>query len=655
MVRTRRRSARNDNDPTSQNEELSAPKEQQQHVDTLAPTTRESVVSGAKHAQGLVGQPADSENDNEGDGQSAPDMRQDMFDAPSNVVAHITAALTASTSTAASRAESVQSTSLEGKSATAAREQTPPAASMPPSPSTASTSIIHLSVSSQSAPSAAQVGDIVVPHCRVGRFVAPNISKAVYEDSDTPSGCSYRGELDGVTGIDTPSPESASSPRRRRQRSKPDGHTPRPPNAWILYRSAQIQKLKADAVVSRKPQAEISKLVGYMWRDESHETKRHYEELAAAKKLEHQLLYPDYTFKPQRRGVVDSKSNRPSALRRQTAPPFGPCRSGEHNRVVNTSAFPSCLLTPDAQQPPALATRSVEQTSPLYNGAPSVPTSPALSWNNVGNVLDITLQRFEREPLPSGLVTAMDHESPTYEGMLTDEVTSLQSWVPLEPDGDREPPPTTTSRSPYRHYIAPYSAPATVSKFNFGDVVPALEVVDEMLLATNSLALEVPMSSSTTSSSCSTMAPSLSSGVDDGESCFSAATSLASPISLGFDYSGQSIDSYAVEFDHHHRSKHGHDDYVMSEFIHDFEPPSYHDHVRVTSPDGWPLSAPPTCFAGFGNNYPVVSSDNFQMHEYEHSLDGASPLARQQHNATQPQHVPAQQDRSPFMFPFALE
>lgn len=54
-----------------------------------------------------------------------------------------------------------------------------------------------------------------------------------------------------------PAVVSAPAPRPRRPKARPEGHTPRPPNAWILYRSAQIQILKADEEISKKPQSDI--------------------------------------------------------------------------------------------------------------------------------------------------------------------------------------------------------------------------------------------------------------------------------------------------------------------------------------------------------------------------------------------------------------
>lgn len=46
----------------------------------------------------------------------------------------------------------------------------------------------------------------------------------------------------------------------RKLARKPEGYTPRPPNAWILYRSEQIRLLKQDREVSKKPQSDICTL-----------------------------------------------------------------------------------------------------------------------------------------------------------------------------------------------------------------------------------------------------------------------------------------------------------------------------------------------------------------------------------------------------------
>ncbi|KDQ21312.1 hypothetical protein BOTBODRAFT_99971, partial [Botryobasidium botryosum FD-172 SS1] len=72
---------------------------------------------------------------------------------------------------------------------------------------------------------------------------------------------------------------------------------PRPPNAWILYRSDKLRELNRDPG-NRKPQAEISKIISQWWKQESDDVRGQYEKLSEKKKLEHQLQYPGYRFQP---------------------------------------------------------------------------------------------------------------------------------------------------------------------------------------------------------------------------------------------------------------------------------------------------------------------------------------------------------------------
>jgi hypothetical protein len=69
---------------------------------------------------------------------------------------------------------------------------------------------------------------------------------------------------------------------------------PRPPNAWILYRSDCIQKMRAEMPEgARKPtQADLSKQFGEQWRNESEEVKTIYERLAEAAREEHAQKHP---------------------------------------------------------------------------------------------------------------------------------------------------------------------------------------------------------------------------------------------------------------------------------------------------------------------------------------------------------------------------
>ena len=89
---------------------------------------------------------------------------------------------------------------------------------------------------------------------------------------------------------------AAGSSRHEEYKVQP----PRPANAWILYRSYQFSEIRKHNT-ERLSQAEVSKRIAYMWKHETEEVKRGFEQLAEAEKLKHQQLYPDYRFCPQKK------------------------------------------------------------------------------------------------------------------------------------------------------------------------------------------------------------------------------------------------------------------------------------------------------------------------------------------------------------------
>lgn len=107
-------------------------------------------------------------------------------------------------------------------------------------------------------------------------------------------------------------PQTSLDAQRKAQqhRSEPaEPHTPRPPNAWILYRSQkfreiqQIRESQSRAGSSEKPksQAEISRIISQMWQNETTEVKQKFEALADEKKLAHQRMYPTYRYRPKKK------------------------------------------------------------------------------------------------------------------------------------------------------------------------------------------------------------------------------------------------------------------------------------------------------------------------------------------------------------------
>ena len=81
---------------------------------------------------------------------------------------------------------------------------------------------------------------------------------------------------------------------------------PRPPNAWIIYRSDKLQNLPPPPLGQPKPtQAEVSKIISAQWRAESEDVRALYDQRAETAKAEHARKYPDYRFAPLKKADKD--------------------------------------------------------------------------------------------------------------------------------------------------------------------------------------------------------------------------------------------------------------------------------------------------------------------------------------------------------------
>lgn len=110
-----------------------------------------------------------------------------------------------------------------------------------------------------------------------------------------------------------PSHASRSSPRVVK--------APRPPNAWIIYRSDKVHQLPPlEPGQPRRAQAEVSKMISNMWANESEQTRQEYERRAEEAKAAHALKYPGYRFKPmkkeEKRAQREQEQNERLAKRR---------------------------------------------------------------------------------------------------------------------------------------------------------------------------------------------------------------------------------------------------------------------------------------------------------------------------------------------------
>jgi hypothetical protein len=152
---------------------------------------------------------------------------------------------------------------------------------------------------------------------------------------------------------------------------------PRPPNAWILYRSDKLRELPPTAPgIPRRAQAEVSKLISNMWKTESEDVRTQYERRADAKKAEHQAMYPGYRFQPMKKEEKDRlreekrlEKERERAQSKRTRTRSTPYAAGY---VPPTGSYPSQFYPQEMQygpagpSPPISAAASPTDTGPYH-------------------------------------------------------------------------------------------------------------------------------------------------------------------------------------------------------------------------------------------------------------------------------------------------
>lgn len=139
-----------------------------------------------------------------------------------------------------------------------------------------------------------------------GLPLAPTPPHERFEPSAVPSPTSDDNAAGPESAPTAPSappspPDTASKPARTRgSAGDGDSWAPRPPNAWILYRSDKSQELKRRkasspelvAMSSRQRQAEMSREISVLWKHESKSVKDHYARRAEKERADHRQRYP---------------------------------------------------------------------------------------------------------------------------------------------------------------------------------------------------------------------------------------------------------------------------------------------------------------------------------------------------------------------------
>jgi HMG (high mobility group) box len=95
-----------------------------------------------------------------------------------------------------------------------------------------------------------------------------------------------------------PSTQDNAGPRKPGHgKKKADDYIPRPPNAFILFRSSFIKSRHVSTEVETN-HSTLSKIIGLTWQNMPHEERQFWHTKAKVAQAEHKRKFPDYAFRP---------------------------------------------------------------------------------------------------------------------------------------------------------------------------------------------------------------------------------------------------------------------------------------------------------------------------------------------------------------------
>jgi hypothetical protein len=156
-------------------------------------------------------------------------------------------------------------------------------------------------------------------------------------------------------------------PVERRPRKGDEDYIKRPENAFILFRRKCCEERNvaegseegqggSTAPIKKQRQADLSKMISQQWKSLSPEERQRWEDLAKEKKKEHEQMYPNYVYRPQRSKATKGKKGKGRK----------PSTEGEQDTDPETY---SCILP---VSPPSASSSS----SNRHGRARSAPTPP---------------------------------------------------------------------------------------------------------------------------------------------------------------------------------------------------------------------------------------------------------------------------------------
>ncbi|KAK0225706.1 hypothetical protein IW262DRAFT_1491296 [Armillaria fumosa] len=227
---------------------------------------------------------------------------------------------------------------------------------------------------------------------------------------------------------------------------------PRPPNAWILFRSDMVRVMPKPASGGAQ-QSVVSKAISKLWAEADPAIKHEYERRAEIRKQEHAEMYPDYRFQPVKKEDKERLKEEAKLAKERSR------RSGRKDRgsnryepyptattsAVTTAPFPYAIPhfyplgaqsyhpAPHGPTPPMSAAPSPSsENSPLDEQSVSYPQT----FQTVSNVSSLPSLATTSSVVPSMLLRSPN--DPAQEMSLSSSQTSapqLPPSVPSQPAG----------------------------------------------------------------------------------------------------------------------------------------------------------------------------------------------------------------------------
>ncbi|KAF5331219.1 hypothetical protein D9611_013081 [Ephemerocybe angulata] len=257
-------------------------------------------------------------------------------------------------------------------------------------------------------------------------------------------------------------PRSKSARGAQTKKREAGGHIPRPPNAFILFRSSFIRSQHIPDKVEGN-HSNLSKIIGHYWKALSAEERAEWEGKAQVAQEEHRQMYPDWRFRPgpyamakqkTKDTVVSGTSARRRGSKASDASPRTAETQDDGERMKEEGAGPTASKTKKGKEKEG-AKGAVEDTSPRW-----ATIAGFLKEGKKGSQLTLAVEEWEGMNKIGGT-----NPSPSRSGSDSSSQAQAKSKMkvilplPIQDDRQQSPHRLTTPQSPSATSIASASSP----------------------------------------------------------------------------------------------------------------------------------------------------------------------------------------------------